>query len=663
MIIVIQKKSSKQDDQIDQDDALQIWADITDHLRFAEQVIQKSDLPSQSRTKLRERTQRIRSRQSDPNMYLAVVGEFNAGKSTFINALLREELLQTSAIVATATSTRICYGSQVDLEVCFRHKKSPLRYMQDGKQLWRQIQQYSPKLSHHNHDIRAYIAAVTANNDVAAHVESVTLYHPTAFLSNKTIIIDTPGINAEYDAHRQVTRDVVEHEADAAVIIIPAPVPLSQTLTTFLMESLRPYIHRCLFVVTQMDKVQERERKRLLANIQTRLTKMLGLNQPVVLYESAPQIALDTLQRQPVADGEEHWCNDFEQLEQVIWDRLRQERALNITESLLRLMAVLFEELGARLRERQAAYEARQQAIQRETIQDISAFTTQEQRTYQTLIDRAASDARYELESFIARRSSDTEEAVHDAIFSVDSASDLKSTVEQAVQERMARAGRVFQRELEEQIETLKLATIRASQDFDTRFAQEYHKLQALAQTVSFTQMEQLDSDISLNTSNISYSANKINDELDGIVGRLGWGGAAVGAAIGTAILPGIGTFIGLFAGPLLIGLFGPSLQERKTKMWDAVSPALQTAFQNMEAQGLTILEQYEREVQRVFQQRLNTYMRHYKETVDSMIQHQQTELKTIQSMQRTIQSDQQEIERRRISLQKKQQQIAQKKG
>src|SRR5581483_5615820 len=154
MRAVIQKKSSKQDDQIDQDDALQIWADIADHLRFAEQVIQKSDLPSHSRTKLRERTQRIHSRQSDPNMYLAVVGEFNAGKSTFINALLREELLQTSAVVATATSTRICYGPQVDLEVCFRHTKSPLRYTQHGEQLWRRIQQYSREFAHKKWDIR-----------------------------------------------------------------------------------------------------------------------------------------------------------------------------------------------------------------------------------------------------------------------------------------------------------------------------------------------------------------------------------------------------------------------------------------------------------------------------------------------------------------------------
>lgn len=658
-----QKTNGRQTTHIDQEDALQIWADIADHLRFAEQVVQKSDLPPQSCAKLRGRIQRIRSRQSDPNLYLAVVGEFNAGKSTFINALLREELLQTSAVVATATSTRICYGPRVDLEVRLCQTKSALRYTQNGEQLWRQIQQYSRGPAHHTPDIHAYIAAVTADNDVAAHVEGVTLYHPTAFLSNKTIIIDTPGINAEYDAHRQVTSDVVQHEADAAVIIIPAPVPLSQTLTTFLMESLRPYIHRCLFIVTQMDKVQERERKRLLANIQTRLTKVLGLNQPVVLYESAPQIVLDTLQRQSVAAGTEHWYGVFEQLEQVIWNRLRQERALSMTESLLRLMTMLFEELGSRLRERQSAYEVYQQAIQRETIRDISAFTMQEQRAYQTLINQAARNAQYDLKSYIARQSGNTEEEVCDAIFGVDSASNLKSAVEQAVQEEMAQASEAFQRELEEQIEELKLATVRASQAFDARFAQEYRKLQALAGTVSFAHMQQFDSDISLNTSGISYSASKINDDLDNTVGKLGWGGAAVGAAIGTALMPGIGTFIGLLAGPLLVGLFGPSLQERKTQVWDAVSPALQTAFQNMEAQGLTILNQYAGEVQRVFQQHLNTYMRRYKETVDAMIQHQQTELKTIQNMQRAIQSDQQEIERRRISLQKKQQQIAQKKG
>jgi GTPase Era involved in 16S rRNA processing len=657
---VTQKNTSKQIDQMDENDALQIWADITAHLQFAEQVLQKSDLQSQPRTKLLERIQHIRNRQNDPNMYLAVVGEFNTGKSTFINALLHEELLQTSVVVATATSTRICYGTQVDLEVRFRNTKSALHYRQNREQLWRQIQKYSRKFRSNEQDIRAYIEAVTANNDVAAHVESVVLYHPTAFLTNKIIIIDTPGINAEFDAHRQITSNVVQHEADAAVIIIPAPVPLSQTLTAFLLESLRPYLHRCLFVVTQMDKIQERERQRLLTNIQTRLAS--GINQSVVLHEAAPQIVLDTLQKQPVAAGAEHWYDDFGKLEQALWDRLRQERALNITESLLRLMTMLFEELGARLRERQSTYEARQQAIQRETIQDISAFVTQQQRTYQTLLSSAASSARYNLKASIASQSSDTEEEIRDAIFSVDSASNLKSAMEEAVKEEMGQASRAFQRNLEKQIEMLKLTTVRASQAFDARFAQEYQKLRALAGSVSFVQMEQFNQDMAFNTSSISYSAGKINDELDGSMGKLGWGGAAIGAAIGTAILPGIGTLAGMFVGPILVGLFGPSLHERKTQVWNAVSQALQEAFQNMETQGLTILSEYEGEVERAFQRRISTYMQQYKKIVDSMIQNQQSDLKAIQNVQRTIQSDQQEIERRRISLQGKQQQIAQKK-
>jgi len=208
----------------------------------------------------------------------------------------------------------------------------------------------------------------------------------------------------------------------------------------------------------------------------------------------------------------------------------------------------------------------------------------------------------------------------------------------------------------------LKHTTARASQAFDTHFAQEYQKLQALAGTVSFAHMQQSSKDISSNTSSIFYSAGKINDELDGTIGKLGWGGAALGATIGTAILPGIGTLAGLLVGPLLVGLFGPSLQDRKAQVWDAVRPALKASFQRMETQGLTILDEYESEVQRAFQQRISIYMQRYKAIVDTMIKEQQKELEVIKNIQRTIQSDQQEIERRRISLEQKQQQIAQKK-
>lgn len=50
---------------------------------------------------------RIQKRLNDDEFRIAVVGEFSSGKSTFINALLGEDLLQHATTETTATLTRI----------------------------------------------------------------------------------------------------------------------------------------------------------------------------------------------------------------------------------------------------------------------------------------------------------------------------------------------------------------------------------------------------------------------------------------------------------------------------------------------------------------------------------------------------------------------------
>lgn len=657
---MLQKTQIEQANNVEESDALHLWSDIDAHLQFADQVIQRSQLTPQVRTILLERMQSIQRRRADEHMYLAVVGEFSTGKSTFINALLREELLKASVDVTTAGSTRICYGAQTDLEVRFRGVDTTFSYQRNRVQFWQRIRSYSSDVSGDMQDIHSYIHAVTADNRVAAHVESVVIHHPASFLTNGIVIIDTPGINAEYATHAQIANSVVQHEADAAVVIIPAPVPLAQTLSAFIQEQLRPFVHRCLFVVTQMDKIQPREQARVLESIKARLTKTLGIDQPVVLYEAAPQIVLDVLQQQTVASEVQHWSTQFDKLEQTLWDRLRRERALTITESLLRLMASLFEELNASLRERQTSYEARRTAIQREVIQDIPSFTVQQRGYYQRLLSQAASQARAKLEKAIDDAYDKTQEQVRDAIYDATDASELKSTVTESIKQLLEEASESCQKQVQKRVKKLGQSASEISSAFDASFIKEYRKLQVLAGTVS-SHIQTVGDGISVNTQSVSYSADQIHRELDGSVNALGWGGAAVGATIGTMLLPGIGTLAGLFVGPLLVGLFGPSLDERKSKMWDAIAPILNSSFSTIQAQAREALTTYEKGVQLALDQRINSYMQHYTSTVNTMIQQQQNELGSLNRLQKAIQADQREIERRNRSLKEKQQQLARK--
>jgi GTP-binding protein EngB required for normal cell division len=655
-----QVNSDRRDERFSKKEALQTWADIDAHLQFADQIIQKADFPESLRAEIGKRLTRILHRREDPNMYLAVIGEFSTGKSTFINALLREELLKTSVDVTTTTATRLYYGPQVDLEVQFQKSSKTLSYLKEHTKLQREIEKAGQYVKDSLADIHACINAVTADNSIVSRVRRITIRHPASFLMNGTVIIDTPGVNSEHNQHAQITRDIVNQEADAAVIIIPAPVPLAASMSEFLVEQLKPFIHRCLFVVTQMDKIPEREQKRLLENIRTRLRKVIGNEHPITLYATAPQIVLDMRRdRNSVAPALQQWDRRFVEFEHAIWERLQQERVLSMTESILRLLTKLFEELNGRLRERWLGYETRQEAIRQETIQDISAFAEEQRQAYQRAVTQAVVNARSRITGAVAWQRGETEEGVRKTIFETESVSELKTYGPDRIKTHMNNAGHYIQSVLYEQASKIEKVAVEASQAFDQRFSQEYSRLQALAGTIAITSGGITGYGLQASTSSVFTSVDKIHEEFDGTTNTLGWGGAALGAGIGTMILPGIGTIAGLLVGPILIGLFGPSLQDRQTKVWEATQPALISSFNTMETQAYADLNSHESGLYAAFDQRLNSYMQRYKAVVDKIIHQQQRELAQIKLLQSSIQADQKEIERRQEFLTQKQQHVS----
>ena len=95
-----------------------------EYLLFAEKLIVRADISQSVKVDLQQSIERIKQRYSDPNLHLAVVGEFSSGKSTFINALLRDDLLKTSALVTTAIATHLCSDCKARRqEYCERNPK------------------------------------------------------------------------------------------------------------------------------------------------------------------------------------------------------------------------------------------------------------------------------------------------------------------------------------------------------------------------------------------------------------------------------------------------------------------------------------------------------------------------------------------------------------
>ena len=94
-------------------------ADIDGHIQFMKTLMKKYEFPWKQREQLQAELKKIQVRQNEKTLNMAVIGEFSSGKSSFINALLRENLLETDAIQGTTVaSTLIGYSPERIFRTC-----------------------------------------------------------------------------------------------------------------------------------------------------------------------------------------------------------------------------------------------------------------------------------------------------------------------------------------------------------------------------------------------------------------------------------------------------------------------------------------------------------------------------------------------------------------
>jgi small GTP-binding protein len=145
---------------------------------------------------------------------LAIVGEFNAGKSTFINALIGADVAPTGVLPTTATLHHLRWAPDPIARIFFQPLQEP------------------PERIVPLADLRATLRPIDAST-----VRRVEILMPLPFLV-RVEILDTPGFNAPDPAHVRVARSAFE-EADVAVWLLDATQAMKQSEREVLEEAKR----------------------------------------------------------------------------------------------------------------------------------------------------------------------------------------------------------------------------------------------------------------------------------------------------------------------------------------------------------------------------------------------------------------------------------------
>ncbi|MCY3718846.1 MAG: dynamin family protein [Anaerolineaceae bacterium] len=200
---------------------------------IGETLAEFGDDAGEDRQKLQDVTRDLR----DSFFLVTVVGEFNAGKSTFVNALLGEDLLPTGITPTTATIDIVLYGNPP--------RRSP-SVRDDGLREWAHPGTGAPGVA----------------------------------------LVDTPGTGSVFRAHERLALEFL-HRSDLVLFVISARRALAQAGRDYL-ELAQRYGKKIVIIINQIDQLEPAEQAEVRRFVERQARELLNL-EPMIFMVSARQ--------------------------------------------------------------------------------------------------------------------------------------------------------------------------------------------------------------------------------------------------------------------------------------------------------------------------------------------------------------------------------------
>jgi len=184
---------------------------------------------------LKERVDFEIQKLAEDQFNVAVVGQFKRGKSTFINAILRDEIVPTAVIPLTSIVTIIKYGESLKITVDFRN---------------------GPKKEIPPAELKDYVTE-KGNPNNEKNVKQVIIEYPSDFLKRGVVLIDTPGVGSVFEHNTDITYSFLP-KLDAAIFLFTIDSPVAKNELEFL-EDVSQNAVKIFFVLNKVDYADRKD--------------------------------------------------------------------------------------------------------------------------------------------------------------------------------------------------------------------------------------------------------------------------------------------------------------------------------------------------------------------------------------------------------------------
>ncbi|MEO8608951.1 MAG: dynamin family protein [Chloroflexota bacterium] len=196
-------------------------------------LAEMGDVAQEDRHRLLDVAQDLR----DMFFLVVIIGEFNAGKSSFVNALLGDNLLPTGITPTTEAIELIRYGDVANFKPVMRD---------DGIREWAHPKTGAPGVA----------------------------------------LVDTPGTGSVFQKHEQIAKSFL-HRSDLVIFVVSAKRAFAETERIYL-ELAKNYGKKILLVVNQIDLLQPKEQTEVRRFIERQVEELLDIR-PLLFMVSAKE--------------------------------------------------------------------------------------------------------------------------------------------------------------------------------------------------------------------------------------------------------------------------------------------------------------------------------------------------------------------------------------
>ncbi len=184
----------------------------------------------------RDRIQKNANDLRDMFFMVVIIGEFNAGKSTFVNSLLGDEMLPMGITPTTDAIELVRYN---------REKSKKPNMLEDGT-------------------IREW-------------------QHPNTGAPG-VVIVDTPGTGSVFAKHERIAKDFLSR-SDLVIFLLSAKRAFAQTEKLYL-ELARDFGKKIILVINQVDLLEKKEQKDVRAFVQQQVSELLNIEPPIFMISA-----------------------------------------------------------------------------------------------------------------------------------------------------------------------------------------------------------------------------------------------------------------------------------------------------------------------------------------------------------------------------------------